>query len=155
MLLYSVFVCWGEFSDLSTSIQLDKSEIREQLDKILDDPVAMALVNASGWSATKTIDMVTKNQLVQGLILHETVIKREKQLAAFRARLKKVGFLKLLQRNPQLKELLIYNPDTKLTTSDVISLLDCDHRVKDSKAFKLFLEYLENRPSHGMDKGMQ
>ena len=59
MLLYTVFVCCE--SDQSTSIQLDKSETWEQLDMVLDDPVVMAVVNASGWSTTKTVNMLTKN----------------------------------------------------------------------------------------------
>ena len=88
--------------------------------EIVDDPVAMALVNSSGCCATKAITLSNRMQLIQRLIFHETVLKREKQLAAFRNGLDTLGLLRLIFMNPELKTLFV-----QLTALEFISLLDC------------------------------
>ena len=114
------------------------------MDKIVDDPVAMALVNSSGWCTTKAITMSNKMQLIQGLIFHETVLKREKQLAAFRKALHTLGLLKLILMNPELKTLFVHNGGSKLSALVFISLLECKDEVKMSK------QYLQMRPGQGI-----
>jgi len=42
----------------------------------------MSIINASGWDLTKKITCVTKNSLVQGLIIDEVIGKRERQMCA-------------------------------------------------------------------------
>ena len=67
--------------------------------------MSMALTNSSGWSYVKQVTVATKTELVQGLIFNEFVYKRDKQLRALR---KGLGLLKLLQMNPELKNLLVF-----------------------------------------------
>ena len=111
--------------------------------------MSMALINSSGWSPVKQVTVTTKTELVQGLIFNEVVYKRDKQLRALRKGLENLGLLKLLQMNPELKNLLVFE-QSHLTGTLFLSLLEQDEEVEASPAFSLFQVYMESRPCEGI-----
>ena len=57
--------------------QLDKATTSDELDQLLNEDKYMAIINSSGWDITRVIDLQSKGDLIQGLILKEVVGKRE------------------------------------------------------------------------------
>ena len=76
-------------------MQIDQAQDDKVLNRILDDPAHMAIINSSTWPITKGISMLTKMELMQTLIIEEVITKRDVNIRAFRTGLFVLGFLNL------------------------------------------------------------
>ena len=52
-------------------MQIDQAQDDKVLNRILDDPAHMAIINSSTWPVTKGISMLTKMELMQTLIIED------------------------------------------------------------------------------------
>ena len=59
--------------------QIDHAINENEIDQILEDPAKMAIVNSSRWPVTKLINMNTKSELVQEIMVGRAAIKERRQ----------------------------------------------------------------------------
>lgn len=113
----------------------------------------MAIVNASRWPITKAINMCSKSQLIQEIIVEEVLSKWGENIRAFQKGLSIMEFLYLCQKHPTLtKELFVY-VSRPLAASmflqpPVMSKLISkpDHSdVEPVNAFNWFIKYIDER----------
>ena len=132
----------------------------EELNAILDEPGNMAIVNASRWPVIKAIDMHTKTDLLQCLIVEELIYKCDHNMQAFRKGLKVLGFRKLCQHNQQLTNPLFVYHEKPLTPIRFLELVTSTTSAPDedmqheAAAFRWFIKYIHDRgtgSSHSAD----
>ena len=141
----------------SSTFQIDRATSDDIIDRVLEDPAKMAIVNSSRWPVTKPINMRTKAELIQDIMVEELLSKRGENLRAFQNGLSVLEFLALCHKHPILtRELFVYKSRpltacmflqppimsrniTKPDTSDMDRM----------NAFNWFLKYINERSNHG------
>lgn len=90
----------------------------------------MAIVNASNWSPIRAINLASKADLLQELILAEVVDKRHHQLKSLRVGMDYLSLTSLLKRYPdKLRHLFVYqNNRNRLTRRRTVSLIRYEER---------------------------
>ena len=97
------------------SVQVDRTEIDEEIDHILDEPSGLFVVNNSGWSHTEAITVQNKTTLLQYLIWDEVINKRKYHVTAMQRGMERVDFLQLVTTYPHVtKPLLVYTQCDKI-----------------------------------------
>lgn len=113
----------------------------------------MTIINNSGWDHTNPVNLHTKDNLVQGLIVDEVIGKRERQLRAMRRGLQHLGVLDLLLKHPkQTEELFIYKAGAgHVCFTTIRSCLTTKQTTSscEQQAMEWLLEYLEARDMSG------
>jgi len=104
----------------------------------------MSIINASGWDLTKKITCVTKNSLVQGLIIDEVIGKRERQMCAVSNGLEWAGFLDLIRQYPEKMRPLFVYCGRELTCDQFKVLIDSSppNQPVEKRAYEWFFEYV-------------
>ena len=130
----------------------------EELNAIFDDPGNMAIVNASRWPVIKAVDVQTKTDLLQCLIVEELIHKRNHNMQVFRKGLNALGFRELCQQSQQLtKQLFVYNekPLTPVSFLEVMSSTTSapdEGMQHEAAALRWFIKYIHDRgSSHSAD----
>ena len=78
----------------------------------MDNDKSMSIINNLGWDHTKPVNLQMKATLTQELILDEVMRKSERQNAALRRGLEKLGIMDLLLKYPQqMKELFVHKTE--------------------------------------------
>ena len=127
-------------------MQIDQAQDDKVLNRILDDPAHMAIINSSTWPVTKGISMLTKMELMQTLIIEEVITKRDVNIRAFRKGLFVLGFLNLCRDYADLTKPLFVHCEEEFTREKFMSLMaavppprPCKHS-RCSESFQLLRE---------------
>lgn len=134
---------------MSLHLQLDAASSNEDIDSLLNDQEYMTLVNTSRWSITDSINIQSKNILIQGLIIDEVLGKRSCQIESLRKGLGTLGVLSLCQRYPQQSQCLFVYSETKVqfSTFEKLIVAPVDQDERKAEVFEWFLMYLKTRES--------
>jgi len=110
----------------------------------LDEEKYMSIINASGWDLTKKITCVTKNSLVQGLIIDEVIGKRERQMCAVSNGLEWAGFLDFIRQYPEKMRPLFVYCGRELTCDQFKVLINSSppNQPVEKRAYEWFFEYV-------------
>lgn len=134
-------------------MQIDQAQDDKALNRILDDPAHMAIINSSTWPVTKGISMLTKMELMQTLIIEEVITKRDVNIRAFRKGLFVLGFLNLCRDYADLTKPLFVHCEEEFTREKFMSLMAAvpppdPATIPDAaKAFNFFEKYIKERES--------
>ena len=141
----------------SSNLQIDQATTDDIIDKVLEDPAKMAIVNSSRWPVTKPINMRSKAELIQEIMVEELLSKRGENVRAFQTGLSVLEFLSFCHKHPIVtKELFVYK-NRPLTAcmflqppvmSKQITKPDSSD-VDRMNAFNWFLKYISERSNHG------
>lgn len=117
----------------------------------------MAIVNSSRWPVTKTINMITKSELVHEIMVKEVLSKREDNIRAFQKGLSVLGFMALCQKHPSLTKDLFIHKDRPLSASSFLQppvmsksvTRPEQSNINQVNAFNWFMKYINERSIHG------
>ena len=114
------------------------------MDAVLDEEKYMSIINASGWDLTKKVTQVTKNNLVQGLIVEEVIGKRERRMCAMKNGLEWAGFLDLIRQYPEKMRPLLVHCGSELTYNQFQALIYSapPSQPVERRAYEWFFEYI-------------
>ena len=139
------------------SSQIDQATTENAIDQILQDPAKMAIVNSSRWLITKPINVHTKSELVQEIMVEELLSKRGDNIRAFQNGLSVMEFMTFCHKHPTLtKELFVYR-GRPLTASVFLQppvmskrIRKPDHSDVDRvNSFNWFMKYINERSNSG------
>ena len=85
-------------------MQIEKAQSNEEIGSIVDEPDNLAVLNGSSWNVIDPVTMRNKHSFVQRLIDEEVIVKRERNLKAFRQGLQAMNFLSLVVKFPSLMQ---------------------------------------------------
>ncbi len=85
-------------------VQIEEAQSNEEIGSIVDEPDNLAVLNASSWNVIDPVTMRNKHSFVQRLIDEEVIVKRERNLKAFRQGLQAMNFLSLVVKFPSLMQ---------------------------------------------------
>ena len=120
------FLYWlsALLSPLLPSIQLDDAKTDDDIDKILDQPASMLIINQSQWSIVEPVTTSNKSSLIQHLIWEEVIQRRDQNIQAFKRGPKQFKMVELIQKHPDmLKPLFVAQPSQEITAGEFWSLV--------------------------------
>ena len=121
------------------------------MDKVIDEPVNLSIINSCGWSITEAITHSNRYQLIQCLIHNEVITQRESNMRAFFRGLNvlKMGDL-ILSEPEKLGDLFMYRR-IHLSVNHFKTLMSSvtppsgPKKVQSLEHFKEYLRYLEGQ----------
>ncbi len=121
---------------------MDVAQSDDELDAIIDQPVHTHILNGSAWSAIEPVTMASKTRLLQQLMQEEVLVKRDKNLQAFRRGLTTLGVLDLITAYPSLMRPFFIWRDQPLTAQSFMEMVEAaPHKGEITQtAFKFFEE---------------
>ena len=110
--------------NILSNSQLDAAKEETDIENILEKPENMAIINASNWSPTRPITLVSKSDL-QELVFAEVIDKRHSQLKPIRTGMDYLCLTSLCKQYPdKLRNLLVYQENRcRLSRHRMTSLL--------------------------------
>ncbi len=132
-------------------MQMNVANSNGEVNTLLDEAQYMALVNASGWPTSKVVDVNSKNDLLQQLLVNEVIRNRAKQMQLFRRGLKILGFHQLVLLYPNKSEVLFLYQQSPFTGKQFLELVTSPEPEQQSEktAYQYFIEYAANLPQTG------
>ena len=131
---------------------MDTATSSEELNKVMNEPALVGIIDSCGWPAYKQITMSNKTEFIHCLTYHEVVSKRLIAISAFEQGLSTLGLSEALKRYSRvLRELLVHDHNKLLTAKDLLNLAvwDWGEEAEDKKIastfFEKYLEHLEGR----------
>ena len=117
----------------------------------MDNDKNMTIINNSGWDHTKPLNLQSKAALTQGLIVDEVIGKRERQIAALRRGLERLGIMDLLLQYPLQMEELFLHKAKWITHTRLRSCLSYTQPTSqaEQQALSWLFEYLQERDTSG------
>ena len=120
----------------------------------------MAIINASNWSPTCPITIISKADLLQELVFAEVIDKRHSQLKSLRTGMDYLCLTSLCKRYPdKLRHLLVYQESRcRLSRRRMTSLLNVPRFGLDSnqaQAVQWLLDYIRSRAAEESSKSIQ
>ena len=133
-------------------LQLDAANEEKDIEDILDKPENMAIINASNWSPTRAITLVSKIDLLQELVYAEVIDKRHNQLKSLRTGMDYLCLTSLCKKYPdKLRHLLVYQERrSRLSRRRMVSLMSVPRsglEASQEQAVQWFLDYIRCRSS--------
>ena len=127
-------------------LQLDDATTNEELDAIFNHQQNITLVDASRWSTTTSINIKTKSQLIQDLIIEE-IIEKRRQMDSLRKGLGKFALLSICQTHPDKCRSLFVFSARKVTFQDINNLIHepVAGNEESMNVFEWFMTYLQSR----------
>lgn len=137
--------------------QLDAAKEETDIEDILEKPENMAIINASNWSPTRPITLVSKSDLLQELVFAEVIDKRHSQLKSIRTGMDYLCLTSLCKQYPdKLRHLLVYQENRcRLSRRRMASLLSVPRAGLESKqaqAVQWLLDYIRSRATEESSK---
>ena len=131
-------------------LQIEEANSCDALDSVVDEPQNISILNSSSWNVVEAVTIENKASLVQRLIDEEVVIKRERNLKAFRKGLETLGLLHLLTSYPSLMKPYFVMECNPLTPAKFFSLVKyCFPKTDiETQALDFFKEFVT--ALHGM-----
>ena len=117
----------------------------------MDSEKNMAIINNSSWDHTKCVNLQTKASLSQCLIVDEIIGKRERQIAALRRGLERLGILDMVISYPLLTEDLFIHKKKQVTYATLRDCITCNPTCpSEQQALRWLLDYLQERDTSGI-----
>ena len=141
--------------NILSNSQLDAAKEETDIEDILEKPENMA-INASNWSPTRPITLVSKSDL-QELVFAKIIDKRHSQLKSVRTGMDYLCLTSICKQYPdKLRHLLVYQENRcRLSQRRMASLLSVPRAGLESKqaqAVQWLLDYIRSRATEESSK---
>ena len=132
-------------------LQMNGEKSIGEVNKLLDEKHYLALVNASGWPTSRVVDLNSRNDLLQQLLVNEVITNRVKQMQLFRQGLQILGFHQLVLLYPKKYEELFLYQQSPFTGKKFLELVTSPEPEQQSQktAYQYFVEYTTDLPQTG------
>ena len=115
----------------------------------MDKEESIAILNNSSWNVVEPITSHNKAVLIQRLIDEDVIVRRERNMKAFRRGLEALGFLKLPIKHTSLMKHFFVVEHKALTPEEFLGLVTCNPSMNPEKRahdfFKEFVTYVHGK----------